>query len=431
MFWIRDALSCASVMDRCALGQDDFDRMRPKIEAALSQYGGAYNQTLLHVNFGLEGASPHEPDCTVQLQDSWKILPVIRVHDLYKDPSLTDCARYSAKLAGGSFLTWLRSKGIKLDFIGSSNLARAVETAVPFFFEQDHDLLRSVVRGKREVTPVPYLAERAPNVPAALQVDNQPRPFQEQKKLLTKAKYLNLAVGERFAETWPRDGQQFEKFKALLATQIVPLLGNLRDTMPWAAAPEEQFREALEATQPASLKRENHGKVGVQFDWAGGSYETGNSFLRHEYNRLEAEEVTIAFVGHGQMMADYCEDGDAHEKPASNAVYEKLFVMEVTPGVQRGDVQFARTVMRELAGTCGKVMDGPSSSEVVSSLVRRDVAVCQDPFVVSEWIGLKSTPLSEKIFGNSKPTPCMAMADKPDAYSVLPSYRDEGLSITI
>jgi len=209
----------------------------------------------------------------------------------------------------------------------------------------------------------------------------------------------------------------------------VPQLRDLRDTIPWAAAPEKPFKEALERTQPASIKRENHGKVKVQFDWHGGSYETGTSFLRHEYNRIDAEEVTVAFVGHGQMMADYCQGGEFSGKPSNNAVYEKLFIVELTPGVQHGDTQFARTVMRELAGVCGKVMDGPSAAETLPSLVRRDVAVCTDPFDVSEWIGLKPAPLSEKIFGNKNPTACMKLADGADGFTVLPAYREEVASV--
>jgi len=432
MFWIRHGQSCANAMDRCALDQSDFERMRPKVEAALSQHGGIYNMSKLQFAYGLQPPDGNEKDCTMavdDLSDLARKAVFFRAHDVYRDPPLSDCARHVTKQAGRSFLSWLQSKGIKLDFIGTSNLQRTIESALAFFFEQDSKKLSSVIRGKKEVSPVPYFNEISAGRDLGLQADNRPRALKEQVRLMSKAKYSSSPINDYYAEAWPRAGQQYEKFKAFLATQIVPHLSDLRDTMPWAAAPEDPFRKKLEEDLAARIKPKNHGKTKVQFDWTGGSYETGNSFLRPEYDRLEAEEVTVAFLGHGQMMKDYCQGGEDGEMPENNAVLEKLFIVEMTPGVQRGDIQFARTVMRELAGTCGRVMGGIRLSDMTDVLVRRDVAVCQDPLDVAEWTGLQRTTISEKIFGSSDPTRCMMLADRSEAFPILPGYADEVLSV--
>mmetsp|Transcript_48406 Transcript_48406/g.95898 ORF Transcript_48406/g.95898 Transcript_48406/m.95898 type:complete len:182 (-) Transcript_48406:126-671(-) len=150
----------------------------------------------------------------------------------------------------------------------------------------------------------------------------------------------------------------------------------------------------------------------VKVSWPGGAYETGMGFTRAEYEDIEAPEVTIAFVGHNQMMLEYCLGGDMSKKPNNNAVLEKLFVLEATPGVEGDDTQYAHLVMRELSEHCAKVMDAPSGKESLASLVHADVANCQDPYDVSEWIGLEKPRGS--IFGSWGPgenTQCMKLAD--------------------
>lgn len=58
---------------------------------------------------------------------------ITEIHHLYTDPPLTDCSRSQSSQAGRSFLSWLRSTGTRVDFIGSSFLSRAIETAYAMF----------------------------------------------------------------------------------------------------------------------------------------------------------------------------------------------------------------------------------------------------------------------------------------------------------
>ena len=352
LFWVRHGQSCANVMDRCAAGPQHSEALLPELEHALRAYpGGRFERASLNRTVGLVAATATERDCTVHVQsrdddDETAANIVVRAHDLYRDPALTDCARQQSVAAGRAFALWLRASRVRLRFVGSSFLMRAVETAYAMFAADDAPAragddaaaaptaTTTTPPGLR-VTPIPYMTERAPPGMTPAEADNVPREVDEQLRMLEAAYGRALPLDDRYARgggaaVWPRPDQHFEKFKAFLATQVLPSLGDGGDgdgggdgggggddddgaAVPrWAPAPPAAFRAALDAALGATMNATEHGAAPVAFGWdvaaaagdgggdGGGapitsaSYSTGAPFSRDEYARLtdvEAPEV--------------------------------------------------------------------------------------------------------------------------------------------
>jgi len=200
LFWVRHGLSCANVMDKCALQPPASDELIPEAEAALRLIPG-YGAAALDRTFGMKPATNEgwlTTGCTIKVvadkkgpaQDG----AVVRVHDLYTDPALTSCAREQSVQAGSSFISWLRRKDIKVSFVGSSFLMRAVETAHHMFrvpcegsgMSNCSQVFDGVDGKLPPITPVPYMTERSPPGLTSIQRDNTPRGIHEQEDMLKK-----------------------------------------------------------------------------------------------------------------------------------------------------------------------------------------------------------------------------------------------------
>lgn len=231
--------------------------------------------------------------------------------------------------------------------------------------------------------------------------DNTPRSGLEQLKLLEEAYSGQLAANGTFAESWPREDQQYEKFKAFLAMVIVP---SISKEAFWGAPSADQFHSILEATLPKQMRNEDRGNS-LKIEWEGGQYGIGTEFDKTEYNQLEAPEVTAVLVGHSQMMSEVC---DA-PLPKNNAVLEKLYIIET------GHASGPQSVtMRELRGECPLVMDGPSSKTSLRKLATSDVSTCTDPFDVADFLDLEE---------NSDPdaSDCVKAGDE-NAFPIQPEF---------
>jgi len=393
-FWVRHAKSCGNVMYRCPAEPDQ--ALLHEIEADLFRDIPlpGFESASLDKDFGIQGPSVHTKDCSVQILGTDRIPgkrgnngAIVRMHDLIRDPPLADCSLRHAEHAGKTFLQWLKASGLPLHFVGSSFLMRAFETAVAMFLEPCFDGIvncTGIIDSGLTVTQVPYVTERALPGRTSVSVDCIPREPERQSELMKDiyAREKDLHIDTAHAEHWPRDEQHFEKFKAFMATQIVPSLGQ---GMPWAAAPLGPFQRALEA----------------------------------EYEALEAPEVVLAIVGHSAMMKEYCFGGKG-KTPANNAVLQKLFIMEATPGVAHGDVQRTDIVLRELQGNCSLVMDAIESRLALRDLLAEDVAACERIFPVVELLQLQAGG------GGGGHTPCERLAESDDAFTIQPEFRPEG-----
>mmetsp|Transcript_106241 Transcript_106241/g.317430 ORF Transcript_106241/g.317430 Transcript_106241/m.317430 type:complete len:464 (+) Transcript_106241:81-1472(+) len=419
LFWVRHGLSCANVIDsKCAAG-DSSDRngLVAELASALKAMPG-YSEASLNASFGHRGVRSRtaRETCTVEVVGSELEAgrqgpggAIVRVHDLYRDPALSDCARRQSLIAGRVFIGALRSRGIPIDFVGSSFLMRAFETAYGMFVRpcklEAGQLCEGVLDDDVRVTPVPYMTERAPKGLTAMQADNTPRSFEEQARMLQELYGESLAVDSRFATTWPRLGQQWEKFKAFLAMVLVPSLSKSPEEM--VRPDQQEFMAKLEEQLGEEMHHEHHGQEAISVEFDGGSYSTGAPLTKAEYDSIDAPELNLAVVGHNQMMWEYCLQHPAVSwRPNNNAVLEKLFLLEV-PG--QGDSP--STVLRELMDNCAMLMEGPSKSTSMASLVESDVASCTAPFAANHFI--KSPP--EQSPGEQS---ACVRASSPEAYPV-------------
>lgn len=419
LLWVRHGQSCANVMETCTVKPPESNALLPDLIPALRNYpGNSWATATLSKNFGVQGASSTEHDCTVEIEGGG-LVPgrrgadgaVVRAHDLYRDPTLTDCARVQSKYAGRALFNWMRSYGVKLDFIGSSFLLRAFETASAMFIApcRESDCAAAIPRNLK-VTPVPYIVERAPQGQTAAQADNLPMAVDRQMEVMKSIYGRALATDMRYARRYPRNAQQYDKFKAFLAVEIVPRIG---DGIPWAVTDTTALMGVLEGFFPDTVSPTKLRNSSVQFSWVSGSYSNGQGFTKAEYSALEAPEVTVAIVGHNQMMKEYCLH-DEPPAPNNNAVFEKLFVVDVS----KADALPTTTphfTLSELSEKCAKVMDAPSGQDSMSMLTQQDVATCTSPYNVSKFIGL------DRSDANKGPR-CVPLAATPDAYPIQSDF---------
>lgn len=424
LFWVRHGLSCANVMDKCSKGPSHAKDLLPIVEHALQEVPG-YETAKVKRSFGLQASTKAEGDCLIEV-DAPGLVPgeasekgaIIRLHDLYTDPALTDCARQQSTSAGRSFMKWLQREGIKVHFTGSSFLMRALQTSYGMFREpcgntEGLDCDAVFVGDQPLLTPVPYMTERSPPGRSSFQQDNMPMSLDKQQQMTEKIHGKKLPVDNTYAQSWPRFAQQYEKFKAFLAVVLAP---SISEAASWAAAPPaDVFRAALEATLPEKMHPEDHGKKSIRVPWEGGEYKTGADFDKKEYTELEAPELNMVIVGHNQMMSEYCLAPEMHPKPNNNAILEKLYILELPE-----DGHALKTItMRELRGKCSLVMDAPSKTESWSDLSTSDVRGCSSPFRVSDFMELKDDQ-SDTTLADPRTT-CVDVAPE-SAFRIQPEF---------
>eukprot|EP00427_Karlodinium_veneficum_P011919 CAMPEP_0169096578 /NCGR_PEP_ID=MMETSP1015-20121227/19069_1 /TAXON_ID=342587 /ORGANISM="Karlodinium micrum, Strain CCMP2283" /LENGTH=415 /DNA_ID=CAMNT_0009157343 /DNA_START=123 /DNA_END=1370 /DNA_ORIENTATION=- len=408
-------------MDRCHVKPPASSSLSALVKKALSVYPKKeFTNAYLNETYGIAAATSDEGDCKVEVLGAG-LVPgeqgenggIVRIHDLYLDPALTDCARLQSVRAGHSFLHWLKTSKIRLDFIGSSFLMRAFETAYAMFVEPCSESgsaldCSSILNESLKVAPIPFMTERAPVGITGMQADNMPLPVHEQIKRIEKLYGRRLDIDTSYASSWPRMKQQYEKFKAFLATQLVP---HIRGDLVTAES-RMKFQDALQASLPEEMDHRDHGKLPIFFEWGDGQYETGAEFSKEQYTSLDAPELNIAIVGHNQMMSEYCQKG-LKPKPNNNAVLEKLFILKTTENEAGSSAK--KFVMQELGGWCGKVMDAPNGKDAMASLEEADVASCDDPFPVSKFIGV------DKIH-SLRDTACVKMATAKNAFPIKAEF---------
>lgn len=409
VFFIRHGLSCSNVLNSCAVGPSDSEALLPELQRTLKSMPDYVlanaDVATLNASAGLHAKRPGQLDCTVDVLPGDSAKPFrTTVHHLYLDPTLTDCSRTQSFSAGHRFLSWCRERGVRIDFVGSSFLRRAMETSHQMFAahcEGLDGLCQGVVDAPK-VVAVPYISERAPVAQGPLQADNFPMQARAQSREIRES-FGKSIVDTQYAKAWPRIEQQFEKFKAFLALVLAP---SLAPTLHLQSPREASLRRILERTLPNSLtyaQRPPRVKLAVP----GGEYRTGRAFAREEYESLRAPEVTVAIVAHGEMLRNWC--GQGVKTPHNNDVLEKLFILEETVASHRT----RRTSLRELAGPCPTVMRAPSQ-ELVSDLARSDIALCNTPFDVARFLNT-----TDGYAPNA--TPCMQLGNE-RAFRILPPY---------
>ena len=236
MLWVRHGLSCANVLDKCLEDSDvvgNFSNFatgeaarewRSEVDAALQRgavgAGGEawYKGASVDWEWGIrprgwgDARGLEVPDCVVRLTN----MPpgpfegggegdgaggrapgvvaadgdLVRLHDIYRDPSLTTCSIHQSRRAGAALRSFLREQGIKLDLVGSSTLLRAAQTAYHMFLEEWDGSggggVQAMSGPEWSVVQLPYIDERAPEGMSTIQLDNMPMPAEEQTARLLR-----------------------------------------------------------------------------------------------------------------------------------------------------------------------------------------------------------------------------------------------------
>merc|ERR1712226_471511 len=113
------------------------------------------------------------------------------------------------------------------------------------------------------------------------------------------------------------------------------------------------------------------------FHWGDHVFQHGSDFERHEYDRLDAQEIKIAVAGHGNMINRFCFGNQRWI--GNNAVAEKLFILRTTGSSNSGQKM---TLLRELGGLCEEITKTPG----IPALEASDVRACTVPFQAAEFM---------------------------------------------
>ena len=458
VLWIRHGLSCANVLSECTTNQtvasalsatllpllEDELRAAPPPQALPGDERPDLARAALDPRLGIvarDGAAAEaKTDCAVRVVpdpadvrrrragggaagggaagggdagggDAGDGAFFLRVHDLYQDPVLTDCAVYQSRAAGRALRALLRREraagGVFADpaappdgvaLVGSSTLARATSTA-QFMFEPE-----ALDERARVVHQLPYLVERwtTPDGATPLQQDNAPPPPADAARFFANGRH------GRNASDWAR----FVVFAAReLVPALVPALGAFGGGAGTATAGPPLARAAmLDAARDAA--RGGGGATVVK---------------------------TIAVVGHGEMIRDVCALGRG-PKPPNNAAYEKLLLLRYPSATRNGGSGGApapppvgeSVTTHDLAEPCLRVMGAPRAAEVSISagvgggaapyaLAARDIAACTEPFAVAPLLGLGGDLGGEPAAAARGRTDCEAAADAERAFTPGPA----------
>jgi len=461
MLWVRHGLSCANVLDECVQNAEEIPTVvndsswRQLVEGPLKSSRG-HSGIAVEWEWGvkprgwMDQRGDRSADCAVRLKG---LAPesafgtrkaealgndgdVIRLHDLFQDPSLTTCSVHQSKKAGEALEGFLRNQSWTLDLVGSSTLLRAAQTSYHMFVEGEsspNGRLSSVVQ-------LPYIDERAPAAMTSVQLDNLPASVADQRRRLgvhsgpeahkaVDGSLVSSKAVEKILRgrpgAYPRGSHDFDKFKAFAALDLLPqLLSKAPKLAPDAAvAAAIEGASGLDAASPGLSVRAR--RTGKQV-----TYRQLPAIDHGDASRLEATSrvVTLAIVGHGAMIRKHClaeatrkeseasrsgvsVDGRVEPKVGANnnAVYEKLMVVKKR---RRGNEVLV--TLSEAAGDCALVMDAPPRADSMARTEASDLESCDKPFDIRPFLKLVASDP-----GVQGPSSCEAAADAPGAFPIL------------
>lgn len=393
MFWARSGLSCGQALAsaRCACTKDG--KSCPSLFSELQEVAAnlnAFSGATLNESFGVR---PNDNDashaCQVELNHP-DLHPsgreLLGLNDLYRDPELTRCGKVHARMAGEIFMNWLRDEEIPLSFVGSSMLMRSIETAEAMFMmpcrRAGKKCAHLMPEKQKGTMPVPFLGvDDSSNENLPTQLGKQ---TERLRKELTNR---NISLETEYAG-WP-EGTEFEKFKVLLATVVLPKLGGEETGLK-----DSNVLSALQARP-----KQSYAQKPIQLSFDDGEYYTGPGFSAEEYEKLDAPEINIAMAGHADQIIKHCLDGQSVPYPHNNEVFEKRFLLESYGGAVR---------MSEQLGKCAKVLQAKSlnNAKLTSLLAEKDLSTCTSSFQASEAI-MTNMQGSTKVHGQEV-TQCVA-----------------------
>jgi|MDSY01.1.fsa_nt_gb hypothetical protein len=537
VLWIRHGLSCANVLDSCS---EDFERTENLTSAAgpAAHWRRAAAKVLADQRPGVSidwewGLKPRgwvdargdvSPDCVLRLVGLPSLSPmkkistatgrctttanasgpteeqvcvdqqarpqmrrlmgalgndgdVVRLHDLYQDPSLTTCSVHQSRVAGSVFRAFLRERGWRLDLVASSTLLRAVQTAFHMFVEEHqektpqkknaHFDLRKVPQSRHTmIVQLPFINERAPAAMTAVQLDNLPSPSREQlsrisrgvhvdtrfveapKRLSDWAKpLLDLVRPQTITTHYPRDGHSWERFKAFLALELLPAIvhqssagrskippsvtgaaGSRRKSPLQAGVAERIVGGSIPALGGAKIT-----SASIAGEAVGSTYTEGPGILQPEVYAAEKAHsfdrvLTIAVVGHGAMIRKHClRDAVAAAEGIGASVDGRV---ESKVKVNNNAVYEKLFVIERSANGAQPGSDATPTTRVVLREALGDCALVMDApkredsmsTVSRDDVASCSVPFDVAPFlnltDNVSPTTCEAAADKPGAFPI-------------
>lgn len=339
---------------------------------------------------------------------------LVAVRQLVRDPHITACDQHRAKAASRALSAWLEREEIVFDLVASSPLKRAIETAQWMFMDT---LYGPASKRVQEIAVLPYVSEKNEGTP--FQPENYPYPAGEQGKQLEEvlgARMASLSLGLTSGPgAYPGKDQQWDKFKVVLALEVLPALlarratkgDGPRETLAWTPNPAlvgalEQGRAAGEPVIPTRSGWPQVRDQPLDSVKAGPlRYQWQEPIIAGEYEEAKAHgsapELVIGLGSHGAVMMNYCLEGAG--RPNNLAVFEKR--MRVNVDTRDGSTVFT---VAEQEGPCRIIMDAPSAP-VPGTLSRSDLGEnCKDPFDVALFMDLAPEPAP------GQASRCMSMA---------------------
>lgn len=320
---------------------------------------------------------------------------LVALRQIIKDPHITACDQQKAAAGAKVLADWFKKEGIKFDLVGASSLKRAIETVEVMYMQNPYN---AAVEKIKAITPLPYLNEK--NLGTPFQPENFPYPADVQEKQIKEVfgEMTKIDGGLSVGKTpYPRGDQQWDKFKVVLAMDLLAsLLAGVEDMQPNPAL-VAALEEGRAAGKPKFL---------VESDWpqvrdeplkavtAGPlHYEWQAPIPGKDYKDQKgagAQEFVIGIGSHSHLLSQYCLEGT--HKPNNLAVLEKRMTVKVE--TVDGKTTFK---VAEVDGPCRLIMDAPPSPKP-GTLASTDYGEnCKVPFDFKPFMDVQPEPKAGKL----------------------------------
>lgn len=338
---------------------------------------------------------------------------MVAIRQLVRDPHLIACDQYKAKAAAKVLGSWLEKHHVELDLVASSSMRRAIETSEEVYVKSP---AKNSTKRIKAVTILPYINEKNSGTP--FQPENFPYSRDVQESSMREVLGFKSVVDEGLTSgnskaSYPRIDQQWDKFKVVLALDVLPGLAAARSEgkpmRPLTAnaalvatleagradgSPEMPVQSKWPDVRDAPLKEVTAGDLHYAWD----EPTPQSAYMQHKEEG--AIEFTLGIGSHGNFLGMYCLEGGEH--PNNLAVLEKLMVVRVTG--EGGKRSFK---VSEVAGKCKVILEAPAEPKP-GTLSKSDLgeACMKDAALdVSLFMDLQSEPAAGKL------SPCKADAE--------------------
>eukprot|EP00927_Polykrikos_kofoidii_P059331 TRINITY_DN5450_c0_g1_i10.p1 TRINITY_DN5450_c0_g1~~TRINITY_DN5450_c0_g1_i10.p1 ORF type:complete len:469 (+),score=49.31 TRINITY_DN5450_c0_g1_i10:32-1438(+) len=423
LIFIRHGLSCANVVSQACtahawkltpdgLGRPVYDKMMNNMDELLrhrepqSMVGITRTFGIKPRNWEIPGnsntANGKSKSCLIKVRnkslidnDFGTFGNLVEIGSLVKDPNIIACSEELAKETAARLASWLRNERVEFDLLGSSTLKRAVETTELVFKRNPQ---KAALRKVDAITLLPYINEKNPS--AAFEAENFPYPADVQHRQMVELLGDSMSRLETgFTSglgSYPRTDQNWDKFKAFLALDLLPRLVSQKDGVSTRWTPNPDVVAALEAGRsegrPRIVEQSNWPQVRDEplLELTAGPHQyvweepVVPSELESNVTAGSTNEFVLGIGSHSGFLRSYCLE--MQFLPNNFAVLEKRIQVRVTTSAE-GRTTFH---VAETSGPCRMILDG-APHPVPGSLTKSDLGSnCNFPINVGLLVDMQT-----------------------------------------